>query len=396
MNLLPSLWRKFENQIIVIFGVILAFLLRLSYWENLTSDMVKAYSQWYDFIIQHGGFSAFKYDFANYNPPYLYLMVIASFIYSGLPRVLAIKLITIPFDFLCAFFVYKLVHLKYSRGKLPIIAALTVLFSPTVFLNSSYWGQTDMLYTFWLVACLYYLAIERNIVGLICFGIAVSFKQQAMFFAPFLIMLGVKKYISWFSLLIVPLVYLLSLVPTWIAGRSLKSLLSIYLNQAGTFKYLTLNAPNLYQWISNQFYSMVVPLGVLLTVTVIVCLVYIIYKSSLKITTPVMVQLALISVLVVPYLLPKMHERYFFAADVISIVFGFYFPSYFFVPISINLVSLFSYVPYLMRQYGVRDQVFSLEIISLILGCTILITLYHLYQTIQQAGRKLPNTEIVD
>jgi Gpi18-like mannosyltransferase len=209
-----------------------------------------------------------------------------------------------------------------------------------------------------------------------------------MFFAPFLIMLGVKKYISWFSLLIVPLVYLFSLFSSWMAGRSLKSLLSIYLNQAGTFKDLTLNAPNLYVWISNQFYSMVVPLGALLTVTVIVYLVYIIYKSHLKITIPVMIQLALISVLVVPYLLPKMHERYFFAADVISIIFGFYYPRYFFVPIIINLVSLFSYFPYLMLQHGVGVQIFSLPILSLILGLTILITLYHLRQTLQEAEQQ--------
>jgi len=103
MNLLQSFWRRFENQTIVIISVILAFLLRLSRWQNSTSDM-KYYSKWYDFIVQNGGFSAFKYDFANYNPPYLYLMVIASYIYSSLPKILAIKLITIPFDFLCAFF----------------------------------------------------------------------------------------------------------------------------------------------------------------------------------------------------------------------------------------------------------------------------------------------------
>jgi Gpi18-like mannosyltransferase len=172
------------------------------------------------------------------------------------------------------------------------------------------------------------------------------------------------------------------------AGRSLNSLFSIYLNLAGTFKKLTLSAPNLYQWISNELYSMVVPLGALLTVTVIVCLVYIIYKSHLKITTPVMIQLALISVLVVPYLLPKMHERYFFAADVISIIFGFYYPRYFFVPIIINLVSLFSYFPYLMLQHGVGVEIVSLPILSLILGLTILITLYHLHQTLQEAEQQ--------
>lgn len=48
-----------------------------------------------------------------------------------------------------------------------------------------------------------------------------------------------------------------------------------------------------------------------------------------------------------PYLLPKMHERYFFAADVITIVYGFYFPRYFYIPISVGLISFFSYFPFL-------------------------------------------------
>ena len=64
MNLLQSFWRRFENQTIVIISVILAFLLRLSRWQNSTSDM-KYYSKWYDFIVQNWVFIAFKYDFAN-------------------------------------------------------------------------------------------------------------------------------------------------------------------------------------------------------------------------------------------------------------------------------------------------------------------------------------------
>jgi Gpi18-like mannosyltransferase len=38
-----------------------------------------------------------------------------------------------------------------------------------------------------------------------------------------------------------------------------------------------------------------------------------------------------------------MHDRYFYPADVISIIFVFYFPQYFFVPVVIILSSFFAY-----------------------------------------------------
>ena len=93
----------------------------------------------------------------------------------------------------------------------------------------------------------------------------------------------------------------------------------------------------------------------------------------------VMIQLATVSVLVMPYFLPKMHDRYFFAADVISIVYGFYFPVYFFVPIIVGMVSLFSYVPFLFGR-----EVIPLSFLAIILALMIVILLRQLTYTLQQ------------
>ena len=60
-------------------------------------------------------------------------------------------------------------------------------------------------------------------------------------------------------------------------------------------------------------------------------------------TPALIVELAAFSALLVPFVLPKMHQRYFFPADILLIVFGFYFPAYFYVPLVINMVSFFSY-----------------------------------------------------
>ncbi|MFM7579157.1 MAG: hypothetical protein ACKO5Q_19770, partial [Microcystaceae cyanobacterium] len=90
-------------------------------------------------------------------------------------------------------------------------------------------------------------------------------------------------------------------------------------------------------------------------------------------------------VLLMPYSLPKMHDRYFFAADLISIIYGFYFPPYFFVPVAINLVSLFSYFPFL---WGV--EVIPLKILSLVLAGVMGILVYHLRIVLAETAEQIP------
>jgi Gpi18-like mannosyltransferase len=325
-------------------GIIFAVVIRLVCVPNKSVDYKYFLDPWYDFIASNGGFSALQYSFADYTPSYLYWLLIASTLLSGLPKIFAIKLFAMTVDFICAFFTYKIVKLKYPVGRMANWAFLAVILSPTVIYNSSLWGQCDVIYTTGLIACIYFLSIHKQIPALISFGVALSFKLQAMFLAPLLLILLVKKRISWFYIPIIPLVYMGMMLPAWIAGRPIKELLLVYFGQASKYKELAKNVPNLYQWIPNDFYSIVVPIGLLLTVTAIFLLAYLVYRSKLEITQDRLIYLATISVFFMPYLLPKMHERYFYPTDILSIIFAFYFPQYRWVAISVQLASFFSYL----------------------------------------------------
>ncbi|MEW5960748.1 MAG: hypothetical protein AB1801_23735, partial [Chloroflexota bacterium] len=350
MNDKITTWlRRHEDTLILVVGLALALWLRYSL-RNFESDDFRGFTgKWYDFIVNHGGFRALQYDFANYSPPYLYLLTMATYLFAGIPKVFAIKLISIIFDFGCAFFIYKLVRLKYPTGSIPCFAALAGLFAPTVFLNSSCWGQADVIYTTGLLACLYFLASRQEIPAFIAFGLALAFKLQAIFLAPLLFILLLKGRVSWRSFFIIPLVYFIAILPAWFSGRPLVDLLLIYFNQADTYQQLTKNAPNLYQWFPNRTYEIFYHAGLIWTAALIYLFALSVYKSRAQLTTAIMVELATISVLIMPYFLPKMHERYFFAADVLTIVFAFYFPPYFFVAILIQMVSLFTYLPFLFK-----------------------------------------------
>ena len=328
----------------LLIGIIFAVTIRLVCVPNKSVDYKYFLDPWYDFIASHGGFRALKYGFADYTPSYLYWLLIASTLLSGLPKILAIKLFAMTVDFICAFFTYKIVKLKYPVGRMANWAFLAVILSPTVIYNSSLWGQCDVIYTTGLIACIYFLSIHKQIPALISFGVALSFKLQGMFLAPLLLILLIKKRIFWFYLPIIPLVYIGAMLPAWIAGRPIKELLLVYFEQSNKYKELAKNVPNLYQWIPNSFYNIVVPIGLLLTVTAILLLAYLVYRSKLEITQDRLIYLATISVFFMPYLLPKMHERYFYPTDILSIIFAFYFPQYRWVAISVQLASFVSYL----------------------------------------------------
>jgi Gpi18-like mannosyltransferase len=358
---------RLSDSSIFAIAVVLALILRGQCLSFESEDYRIYLLVWYDFIQSHGGVQALKETFANYSPPYLYWLVFAATALAGVPKVIAIKLLAVIFDFVCAGFVYGIVRLQYPTGKRAIAAFCTILFLPTVFLNSSLWGQCDSIYTTGVVACLYFLLRQRLVFAFLSLGLGFAFKQQALFFVPLLLILWAKGQVKGWMFLMLPATYLVAVLPAWGVGRSLPDLLQIYTGQIEGYRHLTKNAPNLYQWISNRHYDVMVPLGIVLTVIVLLGLGWRVWRSRTDLTPDRLLQLALTIVFLVPFLLPKMHERYFFMADVLSVVVAFYRPKFFWMPILIQLSSLLTYTDFLLGERWVSFKVLSL-VLAVFLG----------------------------
>ena len=334
--------QKIVSLMLLIAGVSLALTVRYLLLPIETNDYKYFLGPWYDFIVQNGHFAALKHSFSDYNVPYLYLMTTVSMLLPGVHKLFAIKMISITFDFVLAFLVYLCVRLKYPKGIVPVLAALATLLAPTVLINSAMWGQCDSIYTTFLVACLYCLLSGRQAWAFIAFGLAFSFKLQAVFLGPFLLWLLARQAVNWYHFLLIPMVYIVSALPAWLIGRPFAELCLVYFDQVGQHNILSMSSPNLYQWISNDYYNYY-PVGIAFTAGVALAIAAFLYQRRVPITAERMVFLATFSVLVMPYILPKMHERYFFPADVIAIILAFYCPRYWYVPVVVGLVSLSSY-----------------------------------------------------
>jgi len=256
-----------------------------------------------------------------------------------------------------------------------------VLYAPTVVLNSSLWGQADSLYTAALVACLYFLLKKREPLAFALLGVAFAFKLQALFLTPLLILLCLRGMVSWKNFLLVPIVYLVTILPTWLAGRRLIDLLTIYVAQGTTYRQLSEHAPNMYTWFPNDYYDLLFPAGIVWAGIVVFLFIVVAFKSPATITSPLVVEIATLSALIVPYCLPKMHERYFFPADVLSIIFAFFFPRYALVAVAIGMTSFFAYLPFLFEH-----EVIPLPLLALALLSVISVMAQHLIRLLWSTG----------
>ena len=356
--------------------LLLGLIVRLLGISFISWDYIIFLSSWYNIIVDDG-FASLQRGFSNYNVPYLYLLSLASILLPNISALVAVKAISIIFDFTLAFFVYKCVAFKYSRTEtVPLLAALVTLLLPSVILNGSVWGQSDSIYTAFLVACLYALLRRRQAWAFIAFGLSFAFKLQAVFLAPLFLWMLMKKQVNWRYFFLSPLVYLVTLIPAWLLGRPLRELLLIYIYQGAEYPRLSERAPNLYQWIPNQYYSWY-PLGIVFTALVVLVIALLVFKSRVNMTGDLLVYLATFSVVIVPFLLPKMHDRFFFSADVIAVIFAFYFPKYWPTPVVIGSVSVLAYLPFLYEITPVPLPLLAvfLLILIVVLGRKLLRTL---------------------
>ena len=140
----------------------------------------------------------------------------------------------------------------------------------------------------------------------------------------------------------------------------------------------TLNAPSFYQWLPASAPEYWKWIGILLAAMFVVLVGVLIVASKKLLTSAMILKVTLVFALAIPFLLPEMHERYFYLADVVSIIYAFYFPRYFYIPVIMQLCSLFSYAPFLLNTQIVNLAyvAFAVLVITSITLADLVLTLY--------------------
>lgn len=374
LKILPVLQSLFRNKkflALLILAGLLIKLLMLPFFPE-PGDYTFFLKPWVEFIRSHGYWQAFRFEFANYSPTYLYFLLgIAKL--GGEPLI-PIKLVSICFEYVAAWFIGGIAYQKYKEDWVRWCALAVVPLLPTVLIDSSYWGQCDSVYASFLVGSIYFVLRKRSFLSILFLGISFSFKLQAVLLFPFYFVLLLRNRVKWYYFLLVPAVYLISLLPAYCAGRPLTELLSVFISQSEYYESLSLQFPNLYMWISDDHYETVKWIGILLT-----CLFALLTggllakKYRVQLTNDYLVRLALLSAVIFPFLLPGMHERYMYVGDLLAVAYIIYFPRKFYNALGIPLISLFSYAlctslnESLIRYLGVPVTIFYICVIGLLI-----------------------------
>jgi len=301
--------------------LLLAFGARLTVFDAVNTDYEWFLGPWVQHFRDHGGFGGFHLPVGNYNVPYLYFL--AFFSYIPLPDLHLIKLLSTFFDLVLAYYVMKIVGLYVPGEMRRRIAFFATLFLPTVFLNSAYWGQCDGIYAAFVVMSFYYVMDDRPALSMVTLALALSFKLQAVFLFPLYLVFLYGKKLSFRHLPIFPLTYLLSILPAVFLGRPFLETLLFYATRpphAG----LSYNAPSIFAFYQGGHYNATLALVGLFFAFLFVFFIYVLVlvREDALLSNEGYLTLALIFAVGVPLLLPHMHDRYFYMADVFAVMLG--------------------------------------------------------------------------
>jgi Gpi18-like mannosyltransferase len=348
--------------LILLFLFGLGMMVRWDLRPWISGDYINFLKPWMQQIVNQGGWSSLGNRIGDYTPAYVYLLTLLSYFPqsgSNDPYLYGIKLISIGFDLTLLIGVYLNASLYRKQGHplYPWLIALIVFWLPTVVINGALWGQIDASYVAFSLFALYALQKNHPLSASIWYGIAISFKLQAIFFLPVFIIIFWFRY-RWkiYYVIFVPLVYYIIAIPAFIAGRSFADISSIYLDQSQSYPWLTLNMPNLYQWFPAQRYEELTTFALGLFVGVMAVSFLIMLFHQVKPRHDQVFLLAVWSVMMANFFLPSMHERYLFGADVLVILLVWQKPKYFLMAIAIQAISFFAYTPFIFGIEPIPHQ----------------------------------------
>ncbi|MBU2662275.1 DUF2029 domain-containing protein [Actinoplanes bogorensis] len=330
--------------------VVIAILVRWAGFHEKTTDM-RIFFKWYHQLGSVGDWRALGADVGNYNAPFVYLLAFLHLVPG--PLLFKIKALFVLFDVALAFFTYRIVALRHPYSRIPAAAALVVVMLPTVVLNASWWGQMDAMWAAPALGAVYYLLRGRPWVGVALCGVALAIKPQGVFIFPLLLLLALAGRIPWRTLLAAPAAYLALDLPAILVGRNPVELLTIYSmnRQAVNVPELSLRAPNVFALVTGSTREdSLRMLGYLFCAAVVIGVIYVLIAKAVELTTERIVVVAALFAILVPFLLPGMHERYFFLADVTMLVLAVFVPRLWYVPLLVQASSLLSYQPYLFGR----------------------------------------------
>ena len=142
-------------------------------------------------------------------------------------------------------------------------------------------------------------------------------------------------------------------MPAVIAGRPFWDCISLYFNQTGSIgSGLNYNSPSVYAVFRNvQNPELASKLGIIAAFSFMLTVLIVCFVFRNKLNDKSILGAALLFSVGIPFLLPHMHDRYFFLCDILTLILAFSFPVFSFAFPLAQFASLLGYHAYLKMRY---------------------------------------------
>lgn len=383
--------KKFEigflDLLLIIFATVFGCSIRYALRNVVAGDYKMFFEPWVATLREAGGgfqgLSA-EFEYVDYTTPYLLILSFIS-ICPFFNTLILMKMVSVFFDFVAAIAVGFIVYEMTDKKQSGYMAYAVMLFVPTIVANGAMWAQCDIIFTSFVMLSLLFMLKDKPRASLIFYGIAFAFKLQTLFIAPLYVLLWVKKKMKIQHFLWLPIMYFIGIIPSWIAGKNLWDLLTVYLFQANgemDIYKLSHKFPNVYQIIgTDSFLREYADAGIYFTLAVLMVLMYYIAQKNFTFTKDLIIRMGMFFVMVVVFFLPHMHERYGILADVLSVIVAFSNPRKFYVPLIAIGCSFAGYTMYLAQQTVIPLSVYAILYAGLMIDLGI-----GIYKEINQKG----------
>lgn len=365
-----TLLLKYKEVIMIVLISLLALAVRVALIKFRSYDYNFFLSPWYQQIKAGGRIAALQKQVGNYGIPYQFIITI--FTYLPGKNIFWYKGLSIFFDYVLAIAGACILNkiIKHPSKEIFIITYSSILFIPTIIMNSGLWGQCDSIYVSFILLSLLSILYKKDILAFVLLGIAFAFKLQTVFILPLYLLLYIKK--KRFSILyfgISLLAFYICSLPGLVMGRKWYEPFTIYFMQTSETN-LNLYYPNLsgliYKVVQNNLilYNILKNFFILLTIGVLLlgCYYLIVYAKESLTNKDLLLYAVWISWTCVMFL-PSMHDRYGYLTEVLMVILSIATPKYW-INTSIALIS--SFIIYSHAMFGMSVDLPLLSAIAVV------------------------------
>lgn len=289
--------------------------------DVISVDFRNCLSSWYREVTTPGpGIDSLLAYTGDYPMPYAFLIWLLGKL--PVPFIYSLKTFNVVFDFILAVLVGKITaYFKPDSPHSFWLGYCITLLLPNVIINGSMWGQCDGLYTTFLFAAFYCWLLKKYPAMMFLFGLAFSYKLQAVFFLPFvLIAYWLERKFSVFQFLIIPATMLAMNIPAVIAGYPISITFTKYIGQAGGYPWLYYFYPNLWFFFQARPYYLFSTGAVMLTVAALLIFVVLLVQKNVMLNRYTTLPILLWTAYTCAFFLPSMHERYGYFMELTAVI----------------------------------------------------------------------------